>query len=230
MEIKKIVDVCDWGKKVPKFRDAARAWKFLKKEGFRRLPVDIELVFLKDINLCVDYAIRIDSRLPKVFEDKIMSDIDVGFRYLRDVIGGPIKEYEDNFKNHPKILVKYAKEVLKSRLPEHLELCLVGDPYSCFEYSWGVLDGVLPEILHNYMFGAVMDSKFIKKYRSSIWQSKISDAEEYNPDYASPQEYFEFIKWQRKNLYRLVIHYANMHNVDTTRSVNEFLYELENGR
>lgn len=222
--------VCDGGpREIPKFRCPIRAWKWMKRYGFGRLPADREVVFLKNLEMAVDYAVRINSRLPKVFEDKISENPQLLFRYMRDAANGPIVEYENSFKSSPKILVKYSKEVLKSRLPEHLEICLMGDPYSCFEYAWGVLDGRLPETLHNYMFGANMDSQFGKRWRGSH-NSKMDDADEYNPDYTSPSEYFEFIKWQRKNLHRLVRHYSEVYNVDVNKPISEFLYELENGR
>lgn len=213
---------------IPKFRCPDRAWKWLKKHGFGRLPADRELVFLKSLSMAIDYAVRIDSRLPKIFEDKIKENIELAYRYVQDVIEAPFVEYEGVFNKSPKILVKYAKNVLKSRLPAHLEICLMGDPYSCFEYAWGVLDGRLPEDLHNYMFGANMDSSFGRRYRGKH-NSKLHDADEYNPDHQSPSTYFEFIKWQRKNLCRLVKHYAEVYSVDSAKPVSEFLYELENG-
>jgi hypothetical protein len=224
-------DPTDWeGVEVPKFRCVERAWKFLRRRGFRRLPANVETVFLRSPAKAVDYAKRVRSRLPKQYEDLIMKDSpNLAYTYVRDIIETPYPEYVKHFQNDAKLLVQYAFEVLKGPLPEHLEMCLIGDPYSCFEYSWQILDGRLPETLHNYMFGAMMDDKFSgNRYRGC--PSKLDGYHEYSPDYSNPKEYFEFIKWQRKNLHRLMLHYAKMYNVDTGKSVQELLHELEHGR
>lgn len=222
-------DPVDWQDiHIPKFRDADRCWKFLKKHGFRRLPIHAERVFLKNLELAIDYARRIHSRLPIEFENEIRKNVDLTWKYISNVIMAPMKEFEDTLKEKPSILVRYSKDILEGRLPEHLEESLIGDPYACFEYAWQILDGRLPEHLHNYMFGANMDTRFGKRYRGC--NSKLNEACEYNPDYACPSEYFEFIKWQRKNLHRLIIHYQNIYGVDSSKSVGEFLYELEHGR
>lgn len=223
-------DATDWlGVHIPKFRDAERAWKFLKKHGFKRLPERSELAFLKDLKLAIDYSRRIHSRLPVIFETEIKKDPDLTFEYI-GVLGAPVEEFEESLSKKPSLLVRYSREILSGPLPEHLENCLAGDPYSCFEYAWQILDGRLPETLHNFMFCANMDTNnFGRRYRGG-YQRKLNDAEEYNPDYVSPQVYFEFIKWQRKNLHRQIQHYQKIYGVDNEKSVGEFLYELENGR
>lgn len=222
-------DARGWeGVHVPKFRDAERCWKFMRKHGFRRLPERTEDVFLKNIRMAVDYAERIHSRLPIKFEVLIMNDPELSLDYLFKVIHAPLEEFEPALSKSASVLVRYAKTVLEGPLPEHLEHHLIGDPHSCFEYAWQILDGRLPEALHNFMFGANMDSRIAAKYRGYV--SKLNDAEEYNPSNSSPSEYFEFIKWQRKNLHRLIIHYGKAYGVDSSKSVGEFLYELEHGR
>lgn len=223
-------DPLDWqGIEIPKFRCVDRAWKFLKKHGFRRLPADRERVFLKSPSRAVDYAMKIGSRLPKDFELVIIKDAQLALNYIQRVVEARVPEYEYIFKNHPKLLVDYAKNIFKGRLPEEMELWLMGDPYSCFEYAWQILDGRLPEALHNYMFGATMEGDGTgRRYRGCA--SKLNDYEEYNPSYSSAKEYFEYIKWQRKNLHRLVLHYASMYGVDTNKTLDEFLMELKNGR
>ena len=222
-------DPTDWGDiKIPKFRDPERCFKFLKKHGFNRLPAHVEPVFLKDLGLAIDYARKADTRLPIEFENALMEDPKLAYRYIVQVIGAPFPEFESAFSKNPSILVEYAKDILRGPFPEHLENCLAGDAFSCFEYSWQILDGRLPETLHNFMFCANMDSGLGRKYRG--YKSKLHQAEEYNPDYSSPQEYFEFIKWQRKNLHRQIKHYQKIYGVDDSKSVGEFLYELEHGR
>lgn len=222
-------DPADWeGIHVPKFRCVERAWKFLKKHGFRRLPADRERVFLKNASKCVDYARRIRSRLPVEYERVIINDPKIALNYIIHIVQERVPEYEHIFSKSPGLLVEYSKTVVKGRLPEEMELWLIGDPHSCFEYAWQILDGRLPEVLHNYMFGANLEDKHSNKYRG--YNTKLSGYEEYSPDYSSPKEYFEFIKWQRTNLCRMVLHYSEMYGVDTSKTIEEFLYELKNGR
>lgn len=218
-----------WVVKVPKFRNVKRCKLFLKKHGHRRLPPYAENVFLKDLQAGIDYACRINSRLPEHFEREIKKDSQLSFNYVLNVIQEPFPEFEDSISQIPTNLVVYAKEVVKGRLSEKLESCLIGDPYSCFEYSWQILDGRLPETLHNFMFCANLDTNISPRYRG-CYQRKLDEADEYNPDYSSPKEYFEFIKWQRKNLHRLIEHYRKIYGFDSSRSVGDFLYELENGK
>ena len=231
MAIREIVsyDPNDWeGIKVPNFRDADRAWKFLKKHGFRRLPSKSERVFLKNTEICVSYARRVGSRLPVEFENEIKKNINHTFEYILHVLGGPCEDFEEVLSSRPMYLVRYAKEVVKGRLSSSLEEKLIGDPYACFEYSYQILNGRLPENLHNYMFAAVMDSSFTKRYRG--YASKLVEEEEYSPDYISPSEYFEFIKYQRKSLHKLITHYGDMYGMNSNSTLGEFLYELEHGR
>lgn len=222
-------DPTDWGDiQIPKFRCVERAWRFLKKHGFRRLPADKERVFLKSPKYCVDYAVRIRSRLPVEYERVIITNPTLALDYFQKVVNERVPEYEYVFRNQPALLVEYSKTIIKGRLPEEMELWLMGDPHSCFEYAWQILDGRLPEVLHNYMFGANLETTHGRKYRG--YNNKLEGYEEYCPDYSSPKEYFEFIKWQRTNLCRMILHYANMYGVDTTKTISEFLHELKNGR
>lgn len=222
-------DPLNWsGIKVPKFRDPERCWKFMKKYGFSRLPEQIERVFLKDLSLAIQYAQRIHSRLPKEFEDQIKKSPELTWDYICKVIKVPCEEFENSIAERPMVLVEYSRNIVQGRLAEHLENRLVGDPYACFEYAWQVLDGRLPENLHNFMFGAVMDSNFSRKYRG--YKSKLHDGDEFSPDYVTPSTYFEFIKFQRKNLCRQIKHYSECYGIDDTRSVSDLLHELEHGR
>jgi len=213
---------------VPKFRDPERCWAFLKRRGFNRLPARTEQVFLKNLKLAIDYAQRIGSRLPMEFENLIRADESHAWEYVSRVIKAPMPEMEATLARDGMMLVRYSKDILESRLPEHLEESLAGNPYACFEYAWQILDGRLPEKLHNYMFCAVMDDSLGRRYRG--YCSKLHGADEYSPDYITPKEYFEFIKWQRKNLNRQIRHYSDVYGIDPTRSVGEFLSELEHGR
>jgi hypothetical protein len=223
-------DPLDWeGIKVPKFRDTERCWKFMRKHGFHRLPPATERVFLRDIKKSIEYARRINSRLPDEFEQEIKKSPENSWEYVKHVIKVPIESFEPSLAKSPMILVNYSKEIVRGRLSEHLEDSLVGDPFACFEYAWQILDGRLPEKLHNYMFCASMQNDLGRRYRG--YSTKLNEADEYSPDYVvGAQTYFDFIKWQRKNLHRQIRHYSEIYNVDPSRSVSDFLYELENGR
>jgi len=221
-------DPAAWTVRVPNFRDERRCWKFMRKYGFRRLPPKVELVFLKNITLAVKYAVRIDSRLPAVFEKEIKNNPKDAFEYIEKVITEPFPEFEESLAKDPILLVQYSKSILQSRLPVHLEEKLIGDPYVCFEYAWQILDGRLPESLHNYMYGAVLDDRFVSQFRSGS-ASQMNETV-FDADYRGPKEYFEFIKWQRKNLARQIKHYSEMYSVEDSRSVSDLLFELENGR
>jgi hypothetical protein len=216
----------DFPVRVPNFRDADRAWKFLKKYGFYRLPSKPERSFLKNLDLAIDYARRVGTRLPEEFEVNIKKNPQLSFDYMNKVISSN-DEFAEVISSNPVLLVRYSKEILKGRLPEHLEDRLMGDPHSCFEYSWQILDGRLPERLHNYMLASSVGD-CDKKYRG--YKTKLLENEEFSPDYSGTNSYFEFIKWQRKNLHRLINHYGNMYGFDSNVSLGEFLYELEHGR
>lgn len=43
----------------------------------------------------------------------------------------------------------YARNVLKGRLPESLEMCFVHDPQSAFLYAKDIMKGRLPDGVHN---------------------------------------------------------------------------------
>lgn len=230
MKTIKPYDPIDWtGVHVPRFRDEARCWRFLRKNGFHRLPEKTELVFLNNLKIAIDYAQRIDSRLPVVFETEIKKSAELSWRYVERVICEPFPEFEESLAQEPMYLVKYSKHIVKGRLPVHLEEKMVGHPYACFEYAWQILNGRLPENLHNYMFGAVMDDRIGRKGRYGS-SDRLPMREVFDAEYCSPKDYFEFIKWQRKDLARQIKHYSEMYSVDETRSVSDLLFELEHGR
>lgn len=221
-------DPAAWTVPVPNFRNEKRCWQFMRKNGFRRLPPKVELVFLKNIGLAIRYATRIQSRLPAVFEKEIKNHPQTAWEYISKVIEEPFPEFEESLAREPMFLIKYSKHILKSRLPVHLEERFIGDPYACFEYAWQILDGRLPESLHNYMYGAVLDDRFVSVVRygsDGDCMNSIYDAES-----RGPKDYFEFIKWQRKNLARQIKHYSEMYSVEDSRSVSDLLFELENGK
>lgn len=52
-------------------------------------------------------------------------------------------------KGRPYYAFLYARNVLKGRLPESLEICFVQDPHSAFLYARDILKGRLPDPVHN---------------------------------------------------------------------------------
>lgn len=221
----------DWGKlEIPSFRCPDRAYKFLKKHGFHRLPADRERVFLKNLSLGYDYARKVRSRLIIDLEIEIFrgKDLNLAFNYIKDIIEEPVPGWLHIFKQSPEHLVKYAREILHDRLPPEYEECLINDFSSCFEYAWQVYDGRLPTNLHNYMLIHSMSGSSQTKYRGH--KTKLPAFVDFDPVRIDSKTYINFIEWQRKNLHRLVVHYANMYDVDVNKPINDLLWELEHGR
>lgn len=221
----------DWeGLTIPNFRCPVRASKFLKKHGFRRLPADRERVFLKDLHFAYDYARKVRSRLIIDLEVAILSgkDLNLAFNYIKDIIEEPVPGWVHIFKQSPEYLVRYAREILRGPLPAEYEECLIGDFASCFEYAWQVYDGRLPDNLHNYMLVHSMSNSPQTKYRGH--KTKLPSFVDFDPARIDSKTYVNFIEWQRKNLHRLVVHYAKMYEVDVSKPINELLWELEHGR
>lgn len=58
-------------------------------------------------------------------------------------------------KDRPYYAFLYAKNILKSRLPEKYEMVFVKDPQSAYLYAKHVMNGRLPDAVHN---GLIMSS------------------------------------------------------------------------
>lgn len=222
-------DPSRWSKPVPSFRSPERCWNYMKRNGFGRLPPKTELVFLKDLDLAIKYARQIESRLPPIFEQAIKNDgPDRTWQYVSKVFDRPMPEFEETLSKSPAYLVKYAQQVVKGRLSEDLEANLAGDPYACFEYAYTILDGQLPERLHNFMFCATLSEDYGRRYWGHKY--KLNAQPNYEADFVSPSSYFDWLKWQRKNLHKQIEHYSNVYKVDPSRSVGDLLKELESGK
>lgn len=58
------------------------------------------------------------------------------------------RDIESRLRKRPYYAFLYAKNILKDRLPEHLEDVLTGDPQSSYLYAKYVMKGRLPDPLH----------------------------------------------------------------------------------
>lgn len=62
----------------------------------------------------------------------------------------------------------YARNVLKGRLPESLEMCLVEEPQCAFLYARDIVKGRLPDPVHNglmmYSMGRKDEGGWVSKY------------------------------------------------------------------
>lgn len=222
----KAYDPGRWDVPVPKFRTTARAKTWMKKHGWGRLPPQIEEVFLKNAEDCKLYATAIGSRLPKKYEDFIMNhSAELAIDYMESVVKGPLPEYEHIIKNKPADLVEYARRILGSRLPSHLEDCLIGDPSSVFRYSYEILDGRLPELLHNYMLSASLDANFEGEYFG--WTERLPEFEEFNAERMGPKQYFDFLKYQNRKLHRVLSHHVSFNEENSSISLSDFLKKLK---
>lgn len=75
-------------------------------------------------------------------------------------------------KGRPYYAYLYARNVLKGRLPERLELVLKDDPHSAFLYSQNVIGGRLPDAVHNALVMYSLEKKdaggWVAKYLESL--------------------------------------------------------------
>ena len=57
----------------------------------------------------------------------------------------------DRLRGSPYYAVLYAINKFKARLPAEVEECLASEPEACLLYAERVLEGPLPDFLHNAM-------------------------------------------------------------------------------
>lgn len=62
-------------------------------------------------------------------------------------------------KGRPYYAFVYARNVLKGRLPESLEMCFVQDPHSAYLYARDVMKGKLPDPVHNGLMMYSLENK-----------------------------------------------------------------------
>lgn len=67
------------------------------------------------------------------------------------------REVQRRLNGRPYYAYLYALNVLKSRLPERIELCFVQDPQSAFLYARDVVGGKLPDPVHNGLMMCSME-------------------------------------------------------------------------
>lgn len=70
----------------------------------------------------------------------------------------------------------YARNVLKGRLPEKLEMCFIHDPQSAFLYARDITGGKLPDPVHNGLMMYALEQKdeggFVAEYVKLLDQRK----------------------------------------------------------
>jgi hypothetical protein len=85
--------------------------------------------------------------------DSLAGDSRSLYRWAKDV--GRLPEHLEDTMTEPRFLFLYAKEVLRGRLPSHLEAGFFGDSYHLGRYAFDIIRGFapvrLPEELHNCM-------------------------------------------------------------------------------
>lgn len=68
-------------------------------------------------------------------------------------------------KNRPYYAFLYAKNILKTRLPEKLEEVFAKDPQSAYLYAKHILKGRLPDFVHTALvIGGHENKEFISQY------------------------------------------------------------------
>lgn len=79
-------------------------------------------------------------------------------------------------KGRPYYAFLYAKNILKSRLPEDIEMILAGDPESAYLYAKHVLKGKLPDVVHNALIIGSFDNEkkneYVAKYLQYLKEEK----------------------------------------------------------
>lgn len=79
-------------------------------------------------------------------------------------------------KGRPYYAFLYARNILKNRLPEDLELIFAQDPESAYLYATHVLKGKLPDVVHNALIIGTFDnekkSEYVAKYLQYLKDKK----------------------------------------------------------
>ena len=137
--------------------------------------------------------------------------------------------YQDRFREKPQRLYEYAR-YLGTRLPEDWENDLAGDPYVCSKYAYQFLNGRLPENLHNFMLLANMGDYSERRVYYSERARVIDVKENFEFNYCGAKSYFDFIKFQREDLAHKIRHYLDCYGMDSSKTIHDFLHELDFGR
>lgn len=74
-------------------------------------------------------------------------------------------------KGRPYYAYLYARNVLKGRLPERLEIVFKDDPQSAWLYSQNVLKGRLPDHIHNALVMYAMEKKDADEWVAAYLES-----------------------------------------------------------
>lgn len=75
---------------------------------------------------------------------------------------------DKKLRGRPYYAFLYARNILKSRLPEDMELIFTGDPEAAYLYAKYVLKGKLPDVVHNALVIGSFDNNkkndYVAKY------------------------------------------------------------------
>lgn len=79
-------------------------------------------------------------------------------------------------KGRPYYAFLYARNILKGRLPENIEMILLKDPESAYLYATQVLKGKLPDVIHNALIIGSFDNEkkneYVAKYLRYLKEEK----------------------------------------------------------
>lgn len=82
-------------------------------------------------------------------------------------------EASRRMKDRPYYAFLYAKNILKSRLPEKLEKVFTSDPHSAYLYAKHIVKGRLPDFIHTAL--VLCENKESKEYVSKYLKEFCKD-------------------------------------------------------
>jgi hypothetical protein len=105
----------------------------------------------------------------EVLVDSLAGDNRNLYRWARDF--GRLPKHLEDTMTESRFLFLYAKEVLRGRLPSHLEFRLIGDDYHSGKYAFDIIRGFapvrLPDEMHNFMLMKSFeepDNEYVRAY------------------------------------------------------------------
>lgn len=124
-------------------------------------PMDFELEKLISLNAdCLfNYHNHVAWSQKKTLDtrlwDNLAGNSQALLRYASQIIKGRLPKHLEDTLDDPRVCLTYAKDILKSRLPEHLENVFLKDVDCAYNYAFTIIRGFsspkLPEVLHSMM-------------------------------------------------------------------------------
>jgi len=148
---------------------AACVAKYARWAG--RLPEceDLLLGYNDSVSLYLRHVHNRGDEVSEVLVDSLSGDSRNLYSWARR-FGRLPKHLEDTI-TESRFLFLYAKEVLRGRLPSHLELRFIGDDYHSGKYAFEIVRGFapvrLPDEMHNFMVMksyAEPNNKYVRAY------------------------------------------------------------------